>query len=296
MSDHDFAADRRAVSAFLPPPLGAPAGLLARRRYGDGAVDRVTCRLGDGACASAHAAGVRQSGGGASNMLHRSLLRLQREYGNRYVGQVLRQAAGEPEEGGGMDAIERSIDQARGSGNGMDHATRSRMEGSFGTDFSDVRIHTDARADDLSRSLSARAFTTGRDVFFRQGEYSPGTSSGRELLAHELTHVVQQGGGAVGVQPKMTVSDPGDPQEVEADEMARAVMAQETASGGGGTAIARAESDEDKDDAMLAAKRASADLLHRQPETPGLEDEDERKKHLAAKADPAAASRRHAPA
>jgi peptidoglycan hydrolase-like protein with peptidoglycan-binding domain len=77
----------------------------------------------------------------------------------------------------------------------------------------------------LSQSLSARAFTTGRDVFFRQGEYSPGSSSGRELLAHELTHVVQQNGD--GIQRKMTVSEPGDAHEIEADQMARQVVRQE---------------------------------------------------------------------
>ena len=101
------------------------------------------------------------------------------------------------------------------------------MESSFGADFSGVRIHDDARADGLSQALSARAFATGRDVFFRQGEYSPGTSAGRELLAHELTHVVQQGGAEI--RRKMTISDPGDAHEVEADQMARQVMQDEHA-------------------------------------------------------------------
>ena len=82
-----------------------------------------------------------------------------------------------------------------------------------------------SHADDLNRQLNARAFTTGKDVFFRHGEYSPGASSGRELLAHELTHVVQQNGD--GIQRKMTVSQPGDAHELEADQMARAVMQQE---------------------------------------------------------------------
>jgi Domain of unknown function (DUF4157) len=162
---------------------------------------------------------------GQRSAVHRSLLRLQRQYGHRYVGQVLRQAGAVEGSGGDMDAIERSIDQARGGGRGMVHGTRTRMEAAFGTDFSGVRIHTDSRADGLSQSLSARAFTTGRDVFFRQGEYSPGTSSGRELLAHELTHVVQQNGD--GIQGKMTVSEPGDAHEIEADQMAQVVMQQE---------------------------------------------------------------------
>jgi hypothetical protein len=73
------------------------------------------------------------------------------------------------------------------------------MEPVFGADFSQVRVHTDTQANTLNRTLSARAFTTGRDIFFRQGEYRPGSSTGQELIAHELTHVVQQGG--AGVQP-----------------------------------------------------------------------------------------------
>lgn len=213
--------------------------------------------------------------------MHRSLLRLQRDYGNQYVGQVLRQASGEHD--GGMDAIERSIDGARGGGHGMDHGTRTRMESAFGADFSGVRIHADSRADGLSQSLSARAFTTGRDVFFRQGEYNPGTSSGRELLAHELTHVVQQNGD--GIRRKMTVSEPGDAHEVEADQMARAVIQQEHAQTTDRQVISR-EEDEEK---AVAAKRAT-DSLQRQPEAPKPQDEEEKKK-LHAKLDSGVVSR-----
>jgi hypothetical protein len=68
------------------------------------------------------------------------------------------------------------------------------MERAFGADFSSVKVHTDAEADTLNQELNARAFTTGQDIFFRQGEYSPGSGSGQKLIAHELTHVVQQNG------------------------------------------------------------------------------------------------------
>jgi hypothetical protein len=78
----------------------------------------------------------------------------------------------------------------------------------------------------LNRSLSARAFTTGQDIFFKQGEYSPGSSGGRELLAHELTHVVQQNGDQV--QTKLALGAPGDSYEQEADSVARAVLQQES--------------------------------------------------------------------
>jgi hypothetical protein len=94
------------------------------------------------------------------------------------------------------------------------------MESAFGTDFGGVRVHTDSSADSLNQALSARAFTTGQDIFFRQGEYSPGSSSGKELLAHELTHVVQQTG---GIQAKLVVGAPGDTYEQEADQVASAV-------------------------------------------------------------------------
>jgi hypothetical protein len=63
-----------------------------------------------------------------------------------------------------------------------------------------VNIHADSEADSLNKQVGARAFTTGSDIFFRQGEYNPASSNGQELLAHELTHVVQQGG--AGVQKK----------------------------------------------------------------------------------------------
>jgi hypothetical protein len=105
--------------------------------------------------------------------------------------------------GVGMTAssdLESSIQQSRGGGQPLADDIRQPMEQAFGADFGSVRIHTDAQSDSLNKSIQARAFTTGQDIFFRQGEYSPGSNSGKELLAHELTHVVQQNGNAV--QPK----------------------------------------------------------------------------------------------
>ncbi|WP_373527545.1 DUF4157 domain-containing protein [Nostoc sp.] len=103
-------------------------------------------------------------------------------------------------QGGGVAAtsnLETSIQQARGTGQPLADDIRQPMEQSFGTDFSGVKIHTDNRSDQLNQSVQARAFTTGQDIFFRQGEYAPESHGGKELLAHELTHVVQQNGGAV---------------------------------------------------------------------------------------------------
>jgi hypothetical protein len=67
----------------------------------------------------------------------------------------------------------------------------------MGADFSSVKVHTDSTANELSQSIQAKAFTTGKDIFFKQGTYDPHSRGGQELLAHELTHVVQQNGGNV---------------------------------------------------------------------------------------------------
>jgi hypothetical protein len=99
------------------------------------------------------------------------------------------------QEGGPVsDDIEAEIQNARGSGQALAPDLQTQMGQAIGADFSGVRVHTDARSDALNRSVGARAFTTGQDVFFKQGEYQPGNKGGQELIAHELTHVKQQSG------------------------------------------------------------------------------------------------------
>lgn len=88
--------------------------------------------------------------------------------------------------------LESVIRQAQGGGNILSDDIRQPMEYAFGVGFGGVKVHTDSQADSLNRSLQARAFTLGQDIFLRQGEYQPGSSEGQRLLAHELTHVVQQ--------------------------------------------------------------------------------------------------------
>ncbi len=110
-------------------------------------------------------------------------------------------------EGGGVanDAISIQIAASKGGGTPMGESTKSFMENRFGNDFSGIRIHTDSNAIQLSQNLDAQAFTVGNDVFFNQGKYSPDSDSGKHLLAHELTHTVQQNGGmpkAVQTKPK----------------------------------------------------------------------------------------------
>jgi len=90
--------------------------------------------------------------------------------------------------------LEQKLDNSKGSGSGLDKKTKNEMESGFGTDFSNVKIHTDANAVQMSQELGAQAFTNGNDVYFNDGKYNPGSKEGKHLLAHELTHTVQQTG------------------------------------------------------------------------------------------------------
>jgi uncharacterized protein DUF4157 len=216
-------------------------------------LDRVTCREGDQSCAGAHAAAL----GGSPPGVHRaSLLKLQRQFGNRYVHRVLSISRAAGHEGEGAD-LEQKIQRERGAGQMLDYSVKRQMESAFQADFGNVRVHNDPRANDLSRNVDARAFTTGNDIFFGRGEYNPGSSAGRELIAHELTHVVQQEGPAV--KPKLDVSQPGDSSELEADQVARAVMQEEQRS------VQRAASPQEAG-------------VQRQAEMPHPEEDEEKKK------------------
>jgi outer membrane protein OmpA-like peptidoglycan-associated protein len=97
-------------------------------------------------------------------------------------------------------SVEPSIASLRGTGSPLHDAERAFFEPRFGSDFRDVRVHTDGQAGALAEAVQAKAFTVGRDVFFGTGQYAPGGSESRNLLAHELTHVVQQRGSPLAVQ------------------------------------------------------------------------------------------------
>jgi hypothetical protein len=90
------------------------------------------------------------------------------------------------------DAISTQINASRGNGNGMDRSTQSFMQNRFGAEFSDVKIHTNGEAILMNRELNAKAFTAGNDIYFNEGQYNPGSSEGKHLLAHELIHTEQQ--------------------------------------------------------------------------------------------------------
>ena len=95
----------------------------------------------------------------------------------------------------------------RSSGRPLDAETRAFMEPRFGHDFSHVRVHNDAQAAESARKVNALAYTVGRDVVFGRGQYTPGTASGNRLLAHELTHVVQQHGTFPGDPNRLAIRD-----------------------------------------------------------------------------------------
>ncbi len=118
------------------------------------------------------------------------------------------QAKAEP---GGASAagpnLSSRIEGKAGKGSPLPGKARAEMEQSFGTDFSGVNIHTDTEAMQMNKELGAQAFTHGQDVYFNSGKFSPENTEGKRLLAHELTHVVQQGEGAIKSRLQRTIGD-----------------------------------------------------------------------------------------
>jgi hypothetical protein len=154
------------------------------------------------------------------------IAQLASDVGNQAFASTLGRSplAREAEQGAGIlpdgtvhGEVQSAINSTRGAGTELDPGVAGRMSDTLG-DVSDVRVHTDDTADQLNRSVSARAFATGTDVYFAKGEYNPGSASGDKLIAHELAHVVQQRGSSSS--GPLTVSQPGDAMEREADAVA----------------------------------------------------------------------------
>lgn len=183
--------------------------------------------LGDGSAAgrlrhqddAAEAIASKAVAEGRAGALNRSaVLHLQRAAGNAGVSAFLEERE-EPS----------PVKDVVGSGGGqpLEEPTRSFMESRLGHDFGDVRVHTDEKASESAKAVNAEAYTVGTDVVFQSGKYSPDTSAGKHMLAHELTHVVQQKAGPVSGTPApggIKISDPSDSFEHHAEATADRVM------------------------------------------------------------------------
>jgi Domain of unknown function (DUF4157) len=148
-----------------------------------------------------------------------ALRRLATAIGNAAMARLAQPGAGLLPGGTVHPDVEAAIGARRGGGSALDASARARIAPTLGDALTDVRVHHDAAADTLARSVEARAFTVGADVFFARGEYRPNTASGDELLAHELTHVAQQRDASQG--GTLRVTDPGGAEEAEAESVAR---------------------------------------------------------------------------
>ncbi len=152
-----------------------------------------------------------------------ALTSLQQRIGNRAVQRILAQRAGD----GSFeldDATAARIKGMRGGGQALEPNIAKSLGSAMGADFGGVRVHTSPEADHLSRELGARAFTTGKDIFGREGALNPHTSEGQKTTAHELTHVEQQSSGVGGGVGRMRVGAVGDAYEQEADSIANSVV------------------------------------------------------------------------
>ena len=183
-----------------------------------------------------------------------ALLNLQRLAGNSSVSSLLDEETPEPS----------PVHDVVGSGGGspLESSTRTYMESRLGHDFSDVRIHTGAKADASARSINAQAYTVGTNVVFQTGKFAPDTPSGMHTLAHELTHVVQQKSGPVAGSPApggIRLSDPSDSFEQAAERSAATALAptaQTVAASSGEASVQRAGDEEEEETAQtMVAQR-----------------------------------------
>lgn len=147
---------------------------------------------------------------------------LQGAVGNRAFSAIVARSGGLAGDGAVNPDVRAAIASAQGGGRPLDPGLAKDLEPGFGEPLADVRVHTGDDADALTRSVQARAFAVGRDVWFAEGEYQPGTESGRRLVAHEVAHAVQQGPAAVPAD--LQVTNPGDAVENEAEHMAEAAL------------------------------------------------------------------------
>ena len=170
-----------------------------------------------------------------------TVLSMQRLAGNAAVVQMLSQTDLETEEVSAPDQSPVLDVVGRGGGEPLDKRTQRSMEQALDADLSDVRIHQDAAAGASAEAVKAHAYTVGNEVVFQPGRYEPETTEGRRMLAHELTHVVQQRSGPVEGTPTgdgIAVSDPADRFERAAEANADRIVGAGGSSGAGAHAPA----------------------------------------------------------
>ena len=138
--------------------------------------------------------------------------------GNAQFARLVAPGSGLLPGGGVHPGVEGMIRERSGRGSRVDSGMATWASEHLGRTVGSANVHTDATADALARSVSAKAFTVRNDVFFAAGAYQPHTAPGRNLIAHELTHVAQQRGAAT--TGPLTVSDPGDALERDAERVA----------------------------------------------------------------------------
>jgi Domain of unknown function (DUF4157) len=145
--------------------------------------------------------------------------RLAAAVGNQAFGVIARDGAGILPDGTAHPDVAAAIARRRGYGEPVEEGLRTELEGQLGESFHDVRFHKDPEANEIARSVAANAFTVGQDVYFADGQFSPDSKEGKELVAHELAHVKQQRGAPTS--GPLRVSEPGEPLELEAERAAR---------------------------------------------------------------------------
>ena len=164
------------------------------------------------------AAAKPASAGRGRSGAHDDIARIASAVGNAQFARLVAPGSGIMPGGTVHPSVEQTIANRAGRGGRLDSGMASWASEQLGAGLPPVSIHTDATADALARSVSARAFTVRNDVFFSAGAYQPHTDAGRRLVAHELTHVAQQQGAASG--GPLRVSDPGDALERDAERIA----------------------------------------------------------------------------
>jgi len=201
------------------------------------------------------------------------VLAAQQQLGNQVVQRALDEGEKRKpvtdQQGNLRDDISSSIHQSRGSGSTLTKELQVEMSQRLGRDFQDVRLHTDGNADKLSRTINARAFTIGTDIYFKNGVYAPGTQKGRETLIHELTHVVQQSRSGKTSTGKLKLGAPNTAMEKEADHKGKQDSQLTAASAG---AVQRAEEEEEilqkqpaEEEEMLQMQPSEEEALQMQP-------------------------------